>query len=151
LPEDQPYTLGLLAELEARAPAFEGRLVSIYLGGGTPSLWTDTFLGLAIDQVAERFAAAKADLEITHEANPTDCTDRNLRTWRSLGINRLSIGVQSLAPDELVVLGRDHRFGDGRAAIDRVQAYAGFTVSADFILGVPPRSQPELITTNVAP
>jgi oxygen-independent coproporphyrinogen-3 oxidase len=48
----------------------------------------------------------------------------------------VSIGVQSFDPDELVVLGRDHRFGDGRAAIEAAQA-AGFIVSADFILGVP--------------
>jgi oxygen-independent coproporphyrinogen-3 oxidase len=51
-------------------------------------------------------------------------------------VNRLSIGVQSLAAPELVVLGRDHRFGDGRAAVERAMA-AGFTTSADFIIGVP--------------
>ncbi len=146
--EDQGYTLSLILELEQRAPAFEGgQLVSIYLGGGTPSLWTEWFLQMAISQVVERFGANKADLEITLEANPTDCTDTNLAIWRAIGINRLSIGVQSLAQEELVVLGRDHRFGDGRTAIDRVQAYAGFSVSADFILGVPPRRKPEFITT----
>ncbi len=51
-------------------------------------------------------------------------------------MNRLSIGVQSIVPKELVVLGRDHRFGDGPAAIERALAH-GFTVSADFILGTP--------------
>ena len=51
-------------------------------------------------------------------------------------MNRLSIGVQSTVPQELVVLGRDHRFGDGPAAVGRALA-AGFTVSADFILGTP--------------
>ncbi len=51
-------------------------------------------------------------------------------------MNRLSIGVQSTVPQELVVLGRDHRFGDGRVAVERALA-AGFTVSADFILGTP--------------
>lgn len=73
---------------------------------------------------------------MTIEANPTDCTDDNLAAWRAAGIDRISIGVQSFEPRELVVLGRDHRFGDGRAAIARAIA-AGFTASADFILGVP--------------
>jgi oxygen-independent coproporphyrinogen III oxidase len=73
---------------------------------------------------------------VTIEANPTDCTDDNLAAWRAAGIDRISIGVQSFEPRELVVLGRDHRFGDGRSAIARAIA-AGFTTSADFILGVP--------------
>jgi oxygen-independent coproporphyrinogen-3 oxidase len=73
--------------------------------------------------------------EITIEANPTDCTDENLAAWRAAGIGRISIGVQSFEPRELVVLGRDHRFGDGRAAVERTLA-AGFTTSADFIMGV---------------
>jgi oxygen-independent coproporphyrinogen-3 oxidase len=74
--------------------------------------------------------------EITLEANPTDCHSENLAAWREAGVNRISIGVQSLSPRELVVLGRDHRFGDGPAALARTIA-AGFATSADFILGVP--------------
>jgi oxygen-independent coproporphyrinogen-3 oxidase len=73
---------------------------------------------------------------VTIEANPTDCTDDNLAAWRAAGIGRVSIGVQSLEPQALVTLGRDHRFGDGRAAVERTLA-AGFSTSADFILGTP--------------
>jgi oxygen-independent coproporphyrinogen III oxidase len=103
---------------------------------------------LAVEAIARRFTADKDDLEITLEANPTDVTDDSLREWRKLGINRLSIGVQSLAQEDLVVLGRDHRFGDGKAAVDRAQAHGGFAVTADFILGVPPRKQlPEFLTS----
>lgn len=54
--------------------------------------------------------------------------------------------MQSLAADELVVLGRDHRFGDGTEALARVLAAGGFTVSCDFILGVPPRKRPQFVT-----
>lgn len=75
-------------------------------------------------------------LEVTLEANPTDCTDENLAAWRAAGITRISIGVQALDAEALVVLGRDHRFGDGRAAVERTRA-AGFATSADFILGTP--------------
>ena len=126
-----------------------GRLVSIYFGGGTPSLWRAACIETAIDRIAEWFDA-KRNIEITLEANPTDCTDENLAAWRAAGINRISIGVQSLAADELVVLGRDHRFGDGTAALARTLAAGGFTVSCDFILGVPPRREPAWIAPMTA-
>ncbi len=123
----------MLAELAARGDAFGGELQSIYFGGGTPSLWRQDCLAKAIAAVTARYGAPR---EVTIEANPTDCTDDNLAAWRDAGITRISIGVQSFEPQTLVTLGRDHRFGDGRAALDRVLA-AGFEVSADFILGVP--------------
>jgi len=123
-----------MRELELRASAFQGELVSIYLGGGTPSLWRPDCIAAAIDRIRERFGGAPR--EITIEANPIDCSDANLAAWRAAGIGRISIGVQSFEPGELVVLGRDHRFGEGRAAIERTLA-AGFTASADFIMGVP--------------
>jgi len=84
--------------------------------------------------VSDRYGATPR--EITIEANPTDCTDENLAAWRAAGLSRVSIGVQALDAQALVVLGRDHRFGDGRAAVERTLA-AGFTTSADFILGTP--------------
>jgi oxygen-independent coproporphyrinogen III oxidase len=120
-------------ELELRAGAFTGELVSIYLGGGTPSLWRPDCIAAAIDRIRGRFGGTPR--EITIEANPTDCTEANLAAWRAAGIGRISIGVQSFEPRELVALGRDHRFGDGRAAVERTIA-AGFTTSADFIMGI---------------
>lgn len=145
-PPHDAYLAAILRELDVRAPAFSGELVSIYFGGGTPSLWRPECLGAAIDAIRARFASASRaasigpsigpSIEVTIEANPTDCTDENLAAWRAAGITRVSIGVQSLEPRELVVLGRDHRFGDGRAAVERTLA-AGLRTSADFILGTP--------------
>ena len=97
-------------------------------------MWRPDCIAAAIERIRGRFAGTPR--EITIEANPTDCTGGNLAAWRAAGINRISIGVQSFEPRELVVLGRDHRFGDGPAAIARSLA-AGFATSADFILGVP--------------
>jgi len=135
-PAHDAYLDAIGRELGLRAAGFTGELVSIYLGGGTPSLWRPDCIAAAIDQIRRRFGApAEAALEVTLEANPTDCSAANLAAWRAAGINRISIGVQSFAPRDLVVLGRDHRFGDGRAAIERTIA-AGFTTSADFIFGV---------------
>jgi oxygen-independent coproporphyrinogen-3 oxidase len=136
-PPHADYLAAILGELELRAGRFAGELVSIYLGGGTPSLWRPDCIAAAIAAIHARFAAPPdAALEVTIEANPTDCSDDNLAAWRAAGVNRISIGVQSFAPSELVVLGRDHRFGDGRAAVERAVT-AGFTTSADFIMGVP--------------
>jgi coproporphyrinogen III oxidase-like Fe-S oxidoreductase len=118
---------GLPRRDRPRARAAGGR-------GGTPSLWRPDCIAAAIERIRERFGGAPR--EITIEANPTDCNDANLAAWRAAGIDRISIGVQSYEPRELVALGRDHRFGDGRAAIERTLA-AGFTTSADFIMGIP--------------
>ncbi|MGE0546730.1 MAG: radical SAM family heme chaperone HemW [Kofleriaceae bacterium] len=133
-PPHDDYLAALVRELHARADEVSGQLVSIYFGGGTPSLWRPDCLARMIAEITERFAVRP--IEVTIEANPTDCTGANLEAWRSAGINRVSIGVQSLDPQELIVLGRDHRFGDGRAAVERSRA-AGLSTSADFILGTP--------------
>ena len=133
------YADALLAELAARADDYDGELVSIYVGGGTPSLWATDELARVIAAVAARWPHARqlAGPEVTVEANPCDVDDAHLAAWRAAGVTRLSIGVQSHAADELVVLGRDHRFGDGPAAVARALAHGGFEVSADYILGVP--------------
>lgn len=144
-PEHDAYLAAITDELTRRAPGFAGDLVSIYLGGGTPALWRPDCIEAAITRIREVYGAS-GPLEITLEANPTDCTDENLARWYAAGVNRLSIGVQSLAQEELVTLGRDHRFGDGKAAVDRVLAHGGFTLTVDFILGVPPRRRPDFLT-----
>lgn len=132
-PPHESYADAILRELDDRASLYEGPLVSIYLGGGTPSLWEPAQIARVIRAIVSRFGTPR---EVTIEANPTDCTDENLAAWRAAGIDRVSIGVQSHDAEELVVLGRDHRFGDGGAAVERTRA-AGFVTSADYILGVP--------------
>ena len=137
IPHDE-YLAAVLHELGERAGDFAGRrLVSIYFGGGTPSLWRSDCLAAAIDAITEVFAADRRDLEITIEANPSDCTDDLMADWRQSGIDRLSIGVQSMEPGELRALGRDHRMGDGAEAVKNALA-AGFPkISADVIFGIP--------------
>ncbi len=133
----EAYVSALLAELAAAPPLPERRLVSIYLGGGTPSLLPPPLIGRLVAAARARFAAGDAALEVTLEANPTDCTAETMAGWRAAGVNRVSIGVQSTDPAELSLLGRDHHQGDGAAALARALA-AGFdAVSADVIIGVP--------------
>jgi len=142
--EDIPhrvYLEAIRAELEVHRAAFLGHdLVSIYFGGGTPSLWPADCLADAIAAVKAAFGGAPR--EITIEANPVDCRPDDLAAWREAGIDRVSIGVQSLAARDLVALGRDHRMGEGLAAVEAARA-AGFTrMSADIILGAPGSRQP---------
>jgi oxygen-independent coproporphyrinogen III oxidase len=134
------YADAVLEELAVRAGRFAGgRLVSIYFGGGTPALWDPVELGRVRAAVASTFADAGADLEVTVEANPLDCTPERLAALRAAGANRLSIGTQAFSDGDLVVLGRDH---DARAAESAVAAAraAGFeNVSCDLIYALPGR------------
>ena len=75
-PPHTEYLVAILRELDARAAQFSGSLVSIYLGGGTPSLWEPGCIAAAIAAIGERFGATAR--EVTIEANPTDCSDANL-------------------------------------------------------------------------
>lgn len=142
-PPHEIYRDEILRELEARAQQYEGpALVSIYFGGGTPSRWRPDCLAEVIGRIAARFAAMPTSLEITLEANPIDCTGSNLDAWAAAGINRISIGVQSLTASELTRLGRDHRMGDGLAAVELVANDGRFIVSCDIILGTPSGAAP---------
>jgi len=145
-PEHERYLEAVLRELAVRGATFSGDLVSIYLGGGTPSLWDPNCIAQAIRSIRETFGDAKLR-EVTIEANPIDCTQSNCARWKSAGVDRVSIGVQSIVADELVTLGRDHRFGDGPAALERVLAAGGLATSCDAIVGTP-GSTPGLSTID---
>ncbi|MEZ4404079.1 MAG: coproporphyrinogen-III oxidase family protein [Kofleriaceae bacterium] len=135
-PPHRAYLAEVLAELSAQAPLFAGRrLATIYLGGGTPSWWDPACVAELIAAIRARFPGVPA--EVTVEANPIDCTAPRMAAWRAAGVTRLSIGVQSWADAELTALGRDHRMGDGPAAIAAATAAGFAAVSADLILGAP--------------
>jgi putative oxygen-independent coproporphyrinogen III oxidase len=93
------------------------RLGSIFFGGGTPSLMQPETVAALIDDARARFDAAP-DLEITLEANPTSVEASLLAAFRQAGVNRLSLGVQSLDPEALRMLGRQHSVEQARAALE---------------------------------
>ena len=118
----------LLAELELRArdvDAHFGRrrpaLRSVYLGGGTPSLMSASQVEALLQAVADRLGIAEG-AEITLEANPGPDEMGDLAAFRSAGVNRLSIGAQSLQAAELQRLGRRHRPSDVAAAMHAARA-----------------------------
>jgi putative oxygen-independent coproporphyrinogen III oxidase len=136
---DETLISAYLAALNAEArlyreqfPAFD----SLFLGGGTPSWLGDAALAGLMKNLRRQFTFA-ADSEITIEANPDDITAEKLRLFRDLGINRLSLGVQSFDEAELRFLGRRHTARQTESAIDLIRA-AGFSnLGLDFMYGLP--------------
>jgi oxygen-independent coproporphyrinogen-3 oxidase len=111
----------LLRELEHYAAGANGRTVtSIFFGGGTPSLMEPETVAALIQRVRDLFPVAD-DIEITLEANPTSTEIEKFRAFRTAGVNRVSLGVQSLIADDLKFLGRQH---DAAQALSAVQMAA---------------------------
>ena len=136
IPEEK-YADAVLRELELRAPSLgERHLYSIFLGGGTPSLWSPTQIKRVLKAVRKAFASENQALEVTLECNPSSFAAKQIEAFCDAGINRFSFGVQSLDDEVLRFLGRDH---DASAAIRCVESASrlGVRVSADLIFGVP--------------
>src|SRR5579859_4952632 len=135
------YADAVLRELDERASSVEGRRIdTIFFGGGTPSLWEPRELGRVVRGIRERLGCAGAgDLEVTVECNPTSLDADRARALVDQGVNRVSIGVQSLRDERLKYLGRLHDANGGRAAVrDALSAVP--RVSADLIFGLPGQS-----------
>jgi putative oxygen-independent coproporphyrinogen III oxidase len=135
IPEER-YTRALLRELIIRTEGMKGQQVdSIFFGGGTPSLWRADLVGQVLDALAAKLSIA-AHAEVTLEANPGASDAERFAAYRSAGVNRLSIGVQSFQPATLKALGREHDGPLAVAAFDKARK-AGFdNLSLDFIYGV---------------
>jgi len=109
---------------------------SIYLGGGTPSLLTIEDCSLLLKTIRQYFIVSE-NAEITIEANPDDVNKEKLREWKQIGINRLSIGVQSFFEDELRWMNRAHNAQHARQCIEW-SLQEGFTnLTIDLIYGSP--------------
>jgi len=140
------YADAVLRELEARYEAFDGprTAASLFFGGGTPSLWDARDLGRVLARIRTAFpahteAGAKTsdDLEVTVECNPTSLDEARARALVEVGVNRLSIGVQSLNDERLRFLGRLHDARGALEAIRSAQRAQVPRVSADLIYGLP--------------
>jgi putative oxygen-independent coproporphyrinogen III oxidase len=112
---------------------------SLFLGGGTPSLLDAAQLGALVASLRRHFVFAP-DSEITLEANPDDLTADKLALFRDLGINRLSLGVQSFDEGELRFLGRRHTARQTEAAIDLIRAAGFVNLGLDLMYGLPGQS-----------
>lgn len=139
LPE-QLYISALLQELESHLPLIQQRpITSIFFGGGTPSL----FSAVAIEQIlkgVEKLTPFASDIEITLEANPGTIDESHFHGFRTAGINRLSIGIQSLQNDKLKTLGRIHDADNALRAV-KIAKESGFdNFNIDIMYGLPQQS-----------
>ncbi|MES2884417.1 MAG: radical SAM family heme chaperone HemW [Pseudomonadota bacterium] len=117
-------------------------LTSIFFGGGTPSLFSGAAIGRILEGVAARLAFAPG-IEITLEANPGTAEATHFKGYRAAGVNRLSMGVQSLDDAQLKRLGRIHGADEARAAVGMARA-AGFdNLNLDLMFALPQQSVAE--------
>ena len=144
------FAAKVMEELDSRLGELTFPLISLYLGGGTPSL-------MPADTLSELFSGLKSRLpelnvnsnfindsrnkspEITLEVNPEDVTPQNIENWKNCGINRISVGVQSFSDDILKFIGRKHSAEQSRRALRLLSEEFG-NVSADLIFGLPGQS-----------
>jgi len=134
---EREYVDALIRDLDFELHEPEARpLASIFFGGGTPSLFSAAAIGRVLEHAARRLPFAPG-IEITLEANPGTADAANFRGYRAAGVNRLSIGVQSLDAGQLKALGRIHGPDEARAAYAMARA-AGFdNVNLDLMYALP--------------
>ena len=133
----QPYIDSLLADLDSQQAWWRDRPIeSIFIGGGTPSLFEGRWLGTLLEGVSNK-ATLSRHVEITLESNPGSAESSRFAEYRAAGVNRLSIGVQSFDDRALHALGRIHSGDEARRALDMV-ATAGFQRwNIDLMHGLP--------------
>lgn len=139
------YLDALVADAAREAQAVAGReVISVFLGGGTPSLFSAREIARLLATVRTRFAV-RPDAEITMEANPGTIESADPAGYREAGVNRLSIGAQSFSAASLERLGRIHGPEDTRRMVERARA-AGFdNINLDLMFALPEQTPAEAI------
>ena len=139
-PSDQEtrgqYIEALLAEIQAVQGVEAYEIVSVFIGGGTPSVLEAEAIASIMEAIREKFAFS-ADAEITIEANPGTVDLEKLKVYRRAGINRLSLGLQSTDPAELKMLGRIHTYEEFLESYRQARE-AGFdNINIDMMFAIP--------------
>ena len=134
------YVAALRFDLQQDQTLAQGRkLTSIFFGGGTPSMLSAQAIGQILTD-AENIIGFEPDIEITLEANPGTFEQEKFSGFRSAGVNRLSIGIQSFSDPQLKLLGRVHGRDEAQRAV-RVARNAGFAnINLDLMHGLPEQS-----------
>ena len=147
LPE-QAYVQKLTSDLEDLLPSVWGRrIVSVFIGGGTPSLFSPDSIDALLSAVRARIVL-EPQAEVTLEANPGTVEAGRFHGFREAGVNRISVGVQSFDDAMLKRLGRIHSAAEARRAVDA--ALASFdNVNLDLMYGLPGQT-PEMARADIA-
>ena len=140
----EEMVLALAREIEMRKSEFQDEVVeTIYFGGGTPSRLTIADLRLLIDEVYRNYEVI-INPEITLEANPDDLSEEYLIALKTIGINRLSIGIQSFFEDDLKLMNRAHNALEATKCLETATKYFD-NISIDLIYGIPNMSNKKWI------
>jgi len=134
----------IVQEIQIQQHYLAEPIETLYLGGGTPSLLNPEQLSMIFDAVKKHFTLPP-HAEITLEANPDDIHTQVLKDWVTLGINRLSIGIQSFRNEDLQWMGRAHNANQALACIGMAQAAGIENISIDLIYGGPSLSNADWI------
>jgi oxygen-independent coproporphyrinogen-3 oxidase len=137
------YCTTLLADLTQDSTLVTGRTIqTVFIGGGTPSLYSARTIGQILHQ-ASKIIPFAADAEITLEANPGAVDTQRFADYRAAGVNRLSIGIQSLNDTKLRALGRIHGRKEAQTAIQAAQKAHFSHINLDLMFGLPNQTLPE--------
>jgi putative oxygen-independent coproporphyrinogen III oxidase len=135
--EERRYVGALQKELEAQATQVPGReVISVFFGGGTPSLFSPDAIGRVMESVRRHFAVA-ADLEVTMEANPGAIEHGRFGEYRAAGLTRVSLGAQSFDERRLELLGRIHSPNETRRAAAELHAAGLDNFNLDLMYALP--------------
>lgn len=130
----------IVEEIVLRKDFFGSKYIdTIYFGGGTPSLLSSSQMTKLVDCLKDKFEWDSI-VEVTLEANPDDISDEKLAIWKNLGIQRLSIGVQSFFEEDLKFMHRVHTAQESCQAIEKALEYGFEDLSIDLIYGSPTTS-----------
>ncbi len=132
------YVFAICKEIVSQSPIIGG-LKSIYIGGGTPTILQDGALLNIMQTIRENYGIDR-DAEITVEANPESINQQKTEEILRAGINRISIGVQSLDDNDLLILGRSHTASEALEAINIIKRAGFHNISIDLIYGIPKKA-----------
>ena len=144
MPDYQSALLSHISESEECMRSFE--IDSIYIGGGTPSIYGASRIVEILDEL-KRQGNVRLDSEITVEVNPDSVRYEELKLLRSEGVNRISMGVQSANNDLLKIIGRRHNFRQVEMAVDTARRAGFANVSLDLIYGLPSQTKQDWADT----
>lgn len=139
------YTDCLLNELDRRKEEMNFEVASIYLGGGTPSLMPSEEMGRLIETISKNIDISELK-EFTIEVNPEDVDKAKVEFWKNIGINRISLGIQSLDNEELKLIGRNHDAATSKKALEILKEKFD-NISVDVIFGLPEQTISSYHTT----
>lgn len=142
----EQYTNAVVCEIENKKIENPKKVTTIYIGGGTPSLIPENYIVKIINTVKSRFKIEES-AEITIEVNPGTVTEKKLVAYKNVGINRISIGLQSAEDRILKLIGRIHNYQTFLSTYNLTRNIGFENINVDLMLAIPTQTKGELLNT----